>query len=231
MSIQKISIYIFLILCYLGLAKNLYREELGNFYIKNNIDIENIVTGSPVTVVLINAHISGLFIKTYYQKWRIVHAHKNYEDITIQSSRHFYNQTNQYIGLSIFRREAKNNLVNYTPLPPGSLFVGDSSFGKWRLDDSGNRKWVFYRSYKKLTTTLGWGSFTPDLDFATKIQSHLAQDKPYFGPGQIFGKNGELTKNNFPDFFQKNKRRKVGFVKLLKRYVQPGFNQEEVSHL
>lgn len=226
MSMSKIGVYLLLILLYLGLAKSLSQNELGLFYINNVNEIDKVIEGAPVSVILTDIHSTGFIIKTYYQKWRIVHGYRPPEEIIIRCSRKFAAQNTANIGMSIFRRSSKNYTSNTTPLPPGSIFIDDPAFGRWRMADSGQRVWRFYRAYRGFANLLGWGDWRPTTQFAQKIQVHINQNKAFYGDENQFGINGEITKKGFPEYLSKAKKSDKNIKNLFLEYFRENFYNE-----
>jgi hypothetical protein len=225
MSINKSAVYIFLILIYLAIAKSSSHNELGAFYVNSIDDIEQLVPGAPVSVILTDMHTTGFLIKSHYQKWRVVHGYRSSEEIIVQSSPKFTLQHKLFVGMEIFRRSSENFISNSTPLPPGSIFVDDPAFGRWR-EDNGIKSWRFYRAYRHLPSSLGWGDFRPNADFARQIQIHIEQNKPFYGFENEFGTSGKFTQKAFPDFFSKNRQRTNSLAKMFKSYFNYQFEQE-----
>ena len=222
---NKAAVYIFLILIYLAIAKSSSHNEIGAFYINTTDDIDKLVTGAPVSVILTDIHTTGFLIKSHYQKWRVVHGYRSSEEIIVQSSPKFTFQNKDHVGMEIFRRSSENLIANSTPLPPGSIFLDDPAFGRWR-EDNGIKSWRFYRAYRHLPSSLGWGDFRPNYDFAKQIQIHIEQNKPFFGFKNEFGSSGSFSQKAFPDFFSKNRQKSNTLKKMFKHYFHTEFEQE-----
>ncbi|MBL7664759.1 MAG: hypothetical protein JNM93_06465, partial [Bacteriovoracaceae bacterium] len=176
---NRIAFYVLLILVYLGLAKSFSSNELGIAYLKNASGLSKIVKGNNVTAILVDMHATGFIIKTYYQKYRLVYPFEKTKEIIVRVSRKFAHECKDFIGLSLFRRLEKESLENTTPLPPGSLFVGNTSFGRWKQLNSGHQGWVFFMAYSAIPRELGWLDFQPNTEFVDSLQTHLGQNKPF----------------------------------------------------
>jgi hypothetical protein len=220
---NKIALYILLVICYLGLAKSFSPTELGVSYITNREDLSLLANDAPVSVILTDMHSTGFIIKTHYHKYRVVYGFKAPDEIVVRASKKLTLENKKYIGMSVFRRNSRDLVDNFTPLPPGSLFVGDPAFGRWKMTNSGTKRWYFYRSYRSLPKLLRWGKFKPNIDFYNKVKAFIGQNKPFFGVNNEFGSMGSITKKEFPDYFDKNRIKNISFKKLMLDYIKENF--------
>jgi hypothetical protein len=221
---NKALIYIILVIVYLGLSKSFSPSEFGINYVLNEKSLAQLIKGKPVTVVLADMHSTGFIIKTYYHKYKVIYGFQSIEEIIVRTSRGFSQKHQAHIGLSIFRRQ-ENADEDFTPLPPGILFVGDKRFGRWKLSDSGDKTWHFYRVYRNLPSYLGWGDFRPTQDFLKKAQYHITQKKPYFGLNQEFGTGGSLTRESFSQYFKRETPQKINLKDFFSDYFRQNFYQ------
>jgi hypothetical protein len=220
---NKIILYIILILTYLILNKSFSPSEFGINYVQNEMKISEIITGSPLEVILIDMHTTGFLIKTYYHKYRIVHGFQNVEEIIVKTSSKYFNLHQKHLGLSIFRRYELKELENFTPLPPGSLFIDNKEFGRWTTSPSGDKVWRFHRTYRNIPIYLGWGEYRPNKDFHEALKQHIGQDKVFFGTNNEFGPHGNVTKENFTNFFKHKKTNEINFKQFIKDYFKDNF--------
>lgn len=220
---NKIIVYCILLLFYLGLSKSLSPSEFGINYINSDSLLSQIVPGKPVSVILTDIHSTGFLIKTFYHKYKIVYGFQSYEELIVRTSRAYSSKNQKNIGLSVFRRSNFNEDESFTALPPGSVFIGNKSFGSWVLDDSGDKVWKFFRVYRQLPTYLGWHNYKPTFSDYSKIKIYKEQNKPFYGPNNDFGTEGKITKKAFPNFFKRNKADKIDFKSFLKKYMNENF--------
>lgn len=220
---NKVAIYVLLLLVYLGLAKGFSTNEMGISYIKNANSISKLVEGSNLTAILIDTHATGFFIKTYYQKFKIVYGFEPPREIIVRTSRKFALANKDNIGLSLFRRYSGSDVENSTPLPPGSVFIGDPSFGRWKYANSGRRNWQFFKAYRNLPKELGWGKFKASKKFFEKAQSYIGQNSAFYGENEEFGTKGSITIANFPDYFERVNRPEIGFKDIIVEYFKNNF--------
>jgi len=223
MNMNKILIYTLLVLCYLGLSKAFSPSEFGINYVLNEESLEKLITTAPVSVILIDVHSTGFLIKTYYHKYKLVHGFQTFEELIVRTSSAFKEKNKENIGMSIFRRYEKNNRTETNPLPPGALFIGDKNFGSWVNQDSGDKRWEFYRVYRYIPKYLGWIDFKPTYKFYQKLLLHKNQNKPFYGFNDEFGVNGSLTKKAFPNYFKRHLPKEINMKRFIKDYFKENF--------
>lgn len=220
---NKLILYGILLLTYLGLSKSLSPTEFGIKYINNNQGLSNLISGSPVSVILTDIHSTGFIIKTYYHKYKVVYGFQSYEELIVRTSRQFADEKKPYLGMSIFRRYKIDQKESFTPLPPGSIFIGDKNFGNWVKKSSGKRVWQFFRVYRQIPKYLGWKEFMPSQRIFNEITVHQDQKKPFFGSNDEFGIEGSITKKAFPKYFERQIPNEATFKNFLKEYVKENF--------
>ncbi|MBC75699.1 MAG: hypothetical protein CME64_06765 [Halobacteriovoraceae bacterium] len=203
MNLNKIIIYSLLLLTYLGLSKSLSPSEFGISYVFNEESLSSLIKGAPVSVILVDTHSTGFIIKTYYQKYKVVYGFQTYEELIVRTSRAFTQKNKDYIGMSIFRRSEDLN-ESFTPLPPGSVFIGNRDFGRWRNTSKG-KVWSFYRAYRYIPQYTGLKSYTATYNVFQQIQKSVRDNTPFFGFNDEFGTKGSITKREFPAYFKKDR--------------------------
>ena len=220
---NKLIIYGILLLTYLGLSKSLSPNEFGIKYVNSDQSLSDLIPGSPVSVILTDIHSTGFIIKTYYHKYKVVFGFQSYEELIVRTSRIFTEKYKSYIGMSVFRRYKVDQQESFTPLPPGSIFIGDKNFGNWDFKDSNNKEWKFFRVYRQIPKYLGWGDFKPTFKIYNKIKLHESQDKPFIGSNDEFGINGTITRKAFPKYFDRQSPKEAKLNNFLKDYVKENF--------
>ncbi len=194
---NKISIYILLILLFLGISTNISTTDQKVRYVANERVLSGFFPGSPMSLILMDSFTTGFLIKTYYQRCKIIRGFSEPETIIIQTQKKFWKKNVQNIGMSIFRRYEKGNYESSVPMPPGTVFIGNPAFGYWQKKDSGNKVWQFHHAYKLFPLYLNWGAFRPDHNFSKHIRQYVELDQPTFGPNNEFGLKGSVTHKNF----------------------------------
>lgn len=217
----KFFLYSMLIIIYLGLAKALSPSEIGVHYLQNEKGFSKLIKSPVATVILVDTHATGFLIKTYYQKYRIISGYDNVEELIVRTSKEFARKNLPHIGLSVYRRTDERE--EFVPLPPGSLYIGNTEFGVWRKAKNGKYFWRFNKSFKNFPRYLGWGEFRPDQTFYEQMKTNVSLNKAYFGPENEFGPGGKVTQQNFPHFFKDERMKKVELKTLLIEYLKENF--------
>lgn len=234
---NKISLYVLLILIFLGLSKSFSPSEKKTLYVANEQVFSDTFPGSPVSVILMDSFRTGFLIKTYFQKYKIVHGFRIPREIVVRTSKEFWEENLKNEGMSLFRRKdisyynKKSKKKNkYTseldplenessiPMPPGFLYLDDRAFGRWRLKNSGEKVWTFHRAYRHFPKMFGWGTFRPSHTFYEKAQIFLTGERAFYGLNNEFGPEGQITKA----FLQHNVKRTekiIDFKKHLKALI------------
>jgi hypothetical protein len=212
----KISVYILLILIYLGLAKSFYPAEQAVKSVQGIEDFAHQIQDAPVTVILIDYFKTGFIIKTYFQKYMVVPIYRPAEALLVRTNRDFWNQNKDYLGMSVFSRYEKDQFEVNFPTPPGSIFIGESTLGQWIRQENGEKKWSFHRPYRDtLPEVLGWGEFTPDYRFYENSKLYLGQQKIFWGLNNEFGTNGTMTSKLLSHSIVRPQKQKITWVDYL----------------
>jgi hypothetical protein len=217
----KLYLYMILVVVYLGLAKTLSPSELGVHYLQNEKGFSEVIKGTNASLILVDTHSTGFFIKTYYQKYRMISSYDNVEEIIVRTSKEYARRNLDNIGLSLYRRlDSKEEFV---PLPPGSHFLGNREYGEWKANKQGDLQWRFNKTLKNFPTYLGWGDFIPDMEFYKQMKLKASLGEPFYGLNNEFGANGKITKDAFPHFFKNERMTKVEMKNLLIEYFKENF--------
>lgn len=214
---NKISLYVFLVLLYLGLSKGLSPSEQKNEYILNGDVLAANFQGSPISILLLDTFQAGLIIKTYYMKLKIFRVFQSPKIIIVRTTKQYWKEVRNYAGMSIFRRD-NNLLESNLPLPPGALFIGNSGFGKWVTSDAGERVWEFHRAYRNYPELLLWGEFTPNFKFYKVMNVFKKNNEPFHGLNNEFGLNGEISQKSLSQLIDQTRHRKINFKKHMEKY-------------
>ena len=217
---NKVSLYIVLILIFLGLSKGFSPSSQGKPYVFNEQIFPTLIEGGPLTVVLVDSFEAGFLIKTYFQRYLIIHGFKSPETLVVRTSKSFYEKNLRNIGMSLFRRKDSMKKLSLTPMPPGSLFIGDPTYGKWVYENSGKRVWRFHRAYRHYPPLFRWEDWRPSFDFYKKIDIYEQSDKPYYGKKNEFGTNGTISMKGFPNYHSKEEFEKINFKNHMKKFIR-----------
>ena len=215
---NRISLSIVLALLYLGLSKSFAPAERSTLYLVNEKVFASFFSQAPISVILTNRLRTGFLIKTYFLELRIVQGFKLPETILVRTSYNFWHANKNNIGLSIFNRNDKDGSYSTTPLPPGSIFLGNSSYGRWKLTSLGIRQWYFYSAYKHFPQYLGWGNYRPTQKFWKALKIHQNQQEAYYGDKNQFGTNGSITSKVFADRISRKTENHVNFKDHFRKF-------------
>ena len=193
---NRISIYILLIITYLGISKSFSPQERSLLYFQNKYALASYFQARPTTIILKELSVSGLFIKTYLQKYLIISGFEEPHYITVVTPKQFWEESQKFLGMSIFRRgESEDEGPSLIPMPPGYLFTGNPSYGQWVRQRTGYKKWSYYRSFKHYPRLFGYGNFKISHQFIKAARRAHGLGSPFFGLKNEFGKDGTLTKS------------------------------------
>ena len=192
---NKISLYILLILIFLGFSKS-FSPNLKNInFIKDEKMFSRFIKDGPLSLILIESYEHGTFIKSYFQKYRVVHGFKPLKNqfIIFRTSKNFWEKGKMNVGMSLYRTEKANTPGNSVPMPPGFLFVGDLAYGNWQTKNN-SKVWTFQRSYAHFPKLFKWGSFIPNKKFFLKAVDHKKKGLPFYGEKNQFKKTHSSQK-------------------------------------
>ena len=191
---NKVAIYILIVLIFLGASRIFTSYSKFDKYIFNELSYSELFEGHSISIILQDAYQTGFIIKSNVHRYRVVRVFGQSEIITIRVTKEYFQKTLNYLGLSLFRRD-EEGMENTVPVPPGSLFIGNTAYGDWGFHISGVRRWVFREVYQFLKEELLWGEFQPDEDFYHELQLHLINGKEFFGVNNEFGPKGMVTQS------------------------------------
>ena len=204
---NKLAIYILLILAFLGASRVFTPDSQLDSYIFNKLNYSEIFEGRPVTIILKDAYQVGFIIKSNIHRYRVVRVFGRSETVTVRVDKKYFQKTLGYIGLSLFRRNGEG-VESMVPVPPGSLFIGDTAYGNWISHQKGDSHWFFFRHYQFLQNEFFWGDFQPDENFYRELNTYLKEGSVFTGLNNEFGSNGAITQSQLPLNWYKNRNRK-----------------------
>ena len=217
---NKISLYILLILLFLGLSKSFSPAEQKIPSVLNEYYFENVFSGSPISVVLVDSFQTGFLIKTFFQKYRVIHGFKPSEVMIVKTSQLFWEKNLKNLGMSLFRRGERETKASTVPMPPGALYVGDPAYGSFESDASGQEVWHFHRGYRHFPKLFEWGNWRPTKEFSRKLDIAIEQGVPFYGLNNEFGEKGSVTGRTFKNSVDKTPRAVTGFWRHMQKFWQ-----------
>ncbi len=234
---NRISLYILLILIFLGGSAFFYSNPTNAPYLLNGAALPYFFNqqktesnSGAMTAILVDQFKTGLLVKTYYQKYRLVYPFKLPEYKVFRTSSKFWKSNQQNLGMSLYSRDDKENSEQLVPLPPGSIFLNNSAYGNWVMENSGTKVWQFHHVYQHFYKHLGWGEFRPSFEFYKELMIHLENNQAYYGPSAIFGTSGEVTKVGIlKDRILKSKE-KFNLKEHIKKFLRISTTQKDISN-
>lgn len=217
---NKLSLYTLLILLFLGLSKSFSPSEKKTLLIPNKDSIGHYFPGAPISVVLAETFQIGFLINTYFMRLNIIHGFKSPEEIIIRTSQEFWKENQKNIGMSLFRRDENLGKESTLPLPPGSLYIGNLSYGRWRYKNSGDKVWSFHKPYRQYKDFFKWKDFIPNYKFYELIKIHIKNDQTFYGQKNEFGTNGSITVQSFKETIGPRELEKLNFSSFLKKFIK-----------
>lgn len=151
------------------------------------------------SIVLDDMREEGNFFKDYYHKYQILFPGKTTKTDWMQVSEKFFQNNLPFLGMTIYVKE-EGKVANVVG-PPGYEYVGNSKYGSWQRDSSGNSFWVFYGQYAMLSHLLGGGPiYRRDYN---SYHTYASSGRPYYGSSKQYGTNGSYTKKSKPNFYSR----------------------------
>lgn len=217
---RNLSLYIVLILIFLGLSKSFSLSSKGTDYIFGKQAYPFFFNKSPVSVILADQFETGFIIKTYYHKYLYIEGVATPKFKTFRTSLKHYSENAEKVGLSIFRRTERGQYeYDFTPLPPGALYVGNPTYGSWERKKDGKKVWEFHRAYKNFPQYFAWGDFRPNYKFYEKMQEHIKFKKPFTGLNEEFGSKGTISLKYFNQAHGKSRQDNDDLKTLFQRLL------------
>jgi hypothetical protein len=167
-------------------------------FLTNEKVFPSIFPHGPLTVILEDSFYTGFLIKTYYQKYRLLQGLQPVTHLIVRTTKDFWTKNIPFHGMSLFRRGEFQEHMSLTPMPPGTLYLGDPAYGKWTYDSSGQKFWKFHYAYREFPEYLGWGEWTPNYDFFDTSVLHENNNQSFLGLNKEFGIDGYISKKAFP---------------------------------
>ena len=179
------------------------------------------------SVILEDMDISGSMFPQYYHKYRVIIGDKIYYTDWEKVSESYFRQNENYLGMALISKTEDNN-VTKTPIPPGYQYVGNSRYGEWQTDNSGNSFWAFYGQYMFMTSMFNMFSSPVYRSNYNTYTQYRDSGRPFYGTENQYGTNGSMTKNTNKNFFQrkmaKQQMRQTSFSDKVKQRINRSQN-------
>ncbi len=114
----------------------------------------------------------------------------------------FYESNLEFLGMAILAKPygvfEKDRLTQAAP--PGMAYVGNSKYGEWKQNSSGNNFWSWYGKYALFSTLLFPRPYYYPYNSWNSWNSNYRHNRPYFGKNQKgsqqFGTSGSFIKTS-----------------------------------
>ncbi|MEW6264308.1 MAG: hypothetical protein AB1641_14655 [Thermodesulfobacteriota bacterium] len=162
------------------------------------IEIGRTLSAVPTfSVILDDMKEEGLLFKDYFHKYKVIAPEKTTQTDWKPVSSNYYSRHLPFLGMTIYHK--KDGKVEGAYGPPGYEYVGDTRYGHWQTNTSGQSFWTFYGQYRLFSDLLGGGPIYRD--HYNSYSSYRSQGRPYYGPNNEYGTSGSMTQKQRPDFF------------------------------
>lgn len=168
------------------------------------------------SIILDDMLVDGNFFKDYFHKYKVVYGEKDGSEDTLafrdqttdwlKIEEKQYNTYQPYLGM-VIASKGKDGQVNDSRFPPGYQYIGDSRYGQWRTDSSGNSFWEWYGKFALMSHVFGMFNrpiYRTDWD---TFRNYRSSGRDYYGRGNAYGTNGSYTKTSKPNFYERRQAR------------------------
>ncbi len=173
------------------------------------------------TVILDDMQSRGSVFRQYYHKYKVIIKEDTQYTGFVRVSESYYKKNENYLGMALLSKTADGYIK--TPSPPGYQYVGDSRYGEWQQDRSGNSFWAFYGQYMFMSHMFGMVSRPVYRSDYGAYTDYRKGNRPYYGSKNQYGTNGTVTKQTNKSFFQRKMARqkmsKMSFADKVKSRV------------
>lgn len=154
--------------------------------------------------------IENLYTKNYH-KYTIIEDGKKRETGWEEVTPDYYEKNFENLGMEIVSKPYGfyDDEKIVTAAPAGMAYVGNSKYGEWKTDSSGNSFWHYYGMYSFMNDIIGAGSrySSSDYDYYRDKRKH---NTGYYGRSGEYGTYGSKTygsksKYSRSEFARKNK--------------------------
>lgn len=155
------------------------------------------------SVILNDMKEEGNFFKEYLHQYKVVQPNLSWKKDWVKVPKQYYQSTAGLLGMALLAK--KENEIIDTAFPPAFQYVGDTRYGSWKPDNSGNMLWAFSRGvplFRELDIDIHPPVYKKDYSAYTKSKTKKV---PFLGLNKQYGTSGTFTKKIKPDFFARHK--------------------------
>ena len=135
----------------------------------------------------------------------------------------FYEQNLENLGMAILSKPYGEFEPDSQAAPPGMAYVGNSKYGKWEKDSSGNSFWSWYGRYAFFSNLFFFPSHHYSYGSWNRWNTGYRDKKPYYGQtqtGNTFGTRGSRMKQS--PRYQNSTFSKTGGLKTASASIRGG---------
>jgi hypothetical protein len=190
------------------------------------------------SIILQDMREDGNFFTEYYHKYKIIRAEEiprsdslDYREEETRWYRVKDNEFKKYANLlgMVLVSKGKEGNVSENQRPPGYEYVGDTRYGQWRTDSSGNTFWEWYGKYAFFSSMFGMFSgpvYRRDWD---TYRDYDSSGRTYYGRNNQYGTNGTATKRSNSTFFDRQKERQAARQSAFSQKVKERTTRSNMS--
>ncbi|TAD99720.1 MAG: hypothetical protein EAZ97_08080 [Bacteroidetes bacterium] len=181
---------------------------------KNPVDllIRDMNKDSTFSIVLYDMDIDeGTFSDTYKHQYQII-KNKNGEPSETKTAmqivdKDFFMRHQNDMGMEIASK-TKDGKIHKQAAPAGySNYVGNSQYGNWRTDNSGNSFWEFYGKYAMMSSMMNMMAAPIYRNSYDDYNRNYRGSQPYYGKtstgSPAYGTQSAHVQASKPSFFQR----------------------------
>lgn len=154
--------------------------------------------------------------ETYFHKYLLEENGETRETDWEKVDASFYDANLAFLGMAILAKPygvfEKDRLVQAAP--PGMAYVGNSKYGEWKQDNSGNSFWAWYGRYALFSTLFFPRPYYYGYNSWNSWNTGYRNNRPYFGKTkkgfQKYGTSGAFVKQS-PSLQSTNFAKSGGF--------------------
>ncbi len=199
---------------------------------------DDLVRFPEYSLILFDMKEEGNFFKSFFHKYKITTGRKERgrEELVYESvetdwmavDESFYRKYENYLGMSILSKDSEGKISDAAH-PPGYQYVGDSRYGRWNRDSSGNSFWEFYGKYMFFSSLFNMATGSIFRNDYNDYRSYRDSGRPYYGPNKEYGTYGSNTKKTNSDFFQRRKAKDLSRKKSFDQRVSKRIGRSRTS--
>jgi len=168
----------------------------GDEFKKNPVDnlIRDMNKEPTFTIVLYDMDVEGTFARTFKHQYQIITERDSepVEKITpwMDVNDNFYRLHENDMGMEIASKTSDGK-VHKQVAPAGfSNYVGNTHYGHWSNNSSGDSFWEFYGKYAMMSNLIGLATTPIRMSYYSDYHTHYwGSGRSYYGPSDSYGRS------------------------------------------